>query len=290
MESKATLQREFKKLRDMGLVDARIPDPEHNGNYRFEIESPQEYIRDHIVPSCLEEFPYLIKRANLSPASKILDYGCGWGRLAFAASCFLGSEGSYVGFDINEFAIAENRKCYAAFKNFRFHYIGLDIRENYIYLSENYESASQTKEMPSDRKADEVTLPAEFHGYFDVINTHSVFTHMWKDAIVNVLKQQAQVINHTGVCVNTWLIVDQFARYILNCGLADRRLPYEVDGILTNSRENPLLCTVFKIEDVYEIYQRAGHRILDIEFGSWAGRKNDMTSQDVVVSRPFKNT
>jgi len=167
-------------------------------------------------------------------------------------------------------------------------YLSLSITENYIYQSENYTPLVQLREVQSNTTGASIRLPEEYRNYFDVAWSLSVFTHMWRDSIINTLMEQSKVVNYSGICVNTWLIVDEFARYIMKCGVADRQLPFEVNGALTYSLDNPLVCTAYKIQDVYEIYQKAGHEILDIEFGSWAGRKNEVSYQDVVISRSFK--
>jgi hypothetical protein len=34
-----------------------------------------------------------------------------------------------------------------------------------------------------------------------------------------------------------------------------------------------------------DIYRRAGHEIVEIRFGSWSGRENNVSYQDIVVSK-----
>ena len=65
---------------------------------------------------------------------------------------------------------------------------------------------------------------------------------------------------------------------------------FDFGDFLTYSRENPLVCTAFKIEN-FEFYEKADLEILDIEHGSWRGKyfKNSASHyQDIIISRAKK--
>jgi hypothetical protein len=109
---------------------------------------------------------------------------------------------------------------------------------------------------------------------------------MHRQSIINVLRDFSGILKPDGLCVNTWLAIDEFAAYALSCKLADRALPYEVDGFLTYSKENPLVCSAYRLHAIQEIYAAAGHTIVSILWGSWSGRGNGLTYQDVVISTP----
>ena len=79
--------------------------------------------------------------------------------------------------------------------------------------------------------------------------------------------------------------MDEFADYALRCGVADRTLPFRINGALSSSEDNPLTCTAYELSTVKQIYRDAGHEIVDILFGSWAGRDNGVTYQDIVISK-----
>ena len=87
--------------------------------------------------------------------------------------------------------------------------------------------------------------------------------------------------------VFTWLILDDRNRLAVDNGKADRKLPYEINNIFTYSELNPLVCTAYRLNDLLKIYHLSGHEIINIEFGSWSGigRNNQLTYQDVVISR-----
>jgi hypothetical protein len=136
------------------------------------------------------------------------------------------------------------------------------------------------------RKAVDVR-PQEFIGRIaDIQYSSSVMTHMWIEAIWKLLENLNQVVKPNGYCVNTWLIVDEFAEYSLRCGLADRILPYTVRGARTYSMQNPLMCTAYDLATVHDAYARTGQEIMQILWGSWSGRGNGVHYQDIVLSRP----
>jgi hypothetical protein len=108
---------------------------------------------------------------------------------------------------------------------------------------------------------------------------------MWLDAISRLLTNLNSVVKPGGICVNTWLIVDEFARYSLNCGVADRVLPYKVNDAYTTSLTNPLMCTAYDLADVQRAYEKAGHEVVKILWGTWSGRDNGVHYQDIVISR-----
>ena len=110
---------------------------------------------------------------------------------------------------------------------------------------------------------------------------------MWPEDIAHVLRQFSLVMRPGGLCINTWLMVDDFARYILKCDLADRKLPHRVRDALTYSLDNPLTCAAYEETTVRGIYRDAGHEIIDLLPGSWSGRDNGVHYQDIVISRPI---
>jgi SAM-dependent methyltransferase len=258
--------------------DRRIPPPAVNYNAIFDGDR-EAYRHAFIADACLKELPSLIRIADLKPSSTLFDYGCGLGRLAYPASNYLDQTGCYLGYEPNPDALAFLKGAYSDRPNFRFFGDVLQTEEDYVAIQ-------QGRMRTEGKSAESVDLLKFIDTQIDVQWSMSVFTHMWPDAIVHILKQMKPLVG-AGICVNTWLIVDDYAAYILRCGLADRTLPHRVNGALTYSLENPLICTAYELTTVRDIYARAGHRIIDILWGSWSGRENGITYIDVIVSRPM---
>jgi len=238
---------------------------------------PERYVRSFKESACLRELPFLMRRAGLTPSSALLDYGCGMGRLAYAASKYLQDDGAFYGYEPNQTALSFLRAAYSNRRNFGFDGRELRNEEDYVAIQEG--KARRNGIAAEDVDLDFIARP------IDVQYSHSVFTHMWAEPIVHVLKSLKKVVRPDALCVNSWLIVDDFAAYVLRCGLADRELPHRVNGIWTYHTENPLVCAAYELADVKDIYARGGHEIVDILWGSWAGRDNGVVYQDIVISR-----
>lgn len=259
--------------------DNRIPPPGINYN-QARCRTLDEYIDLFRRDACAKELPFLVDKCGLTPESTLLDYGCGLGRLAYAASNYLTS-GRYVGYEPNQQALSFLRSAYQGRNGFRF--TGEELQGDDDYVGLQLGAASSAGVAATDVDLSSLQGLGARAQY-----SSSVFTHMWIPAIERVLHSLRSAMAPEGICVNSWLIVDSFAEYGMRCGIADRTLPHEVKGALTYSLDNPLVCTAYRIDTVREIYRRGGHEVLDILWGKWSGRQrhNDVHYQDLVVSRP----
>jgi SAM-dependent methyltransferase len=266
---RARLMREWHRQ-----TDSRIPPPTVNYN-QYPSWRLESYVRVFKERACLRELPFLMK-LGMKPESSMLDYGCGLGRVAYAASQYL-TTGRYFGWEPNAQARAFLREAYRNYPNFLFDGDELRLEDDYVAISGGA-TRGGGKRASEVELASLVTEPVQFQ------YSSSVTTHMWLDDIQRVLRQFRDLVQ--GYCVNTWLIVDDFAEYVMRCGLADRRLPLVVNGAFVKAAENPLDCTAYRLNDVLACYEAAGHEVVDVKYGSWSGRDNGIHYQDVVVSRP----
>jgi SAM-dependent methyltransferase len=260
------------------VTDKRIPPPEINFNQN-ERSSLDSYVDVFRRDACIRLLPFLMNHAGLTPGGSILDYGCGLGRLAYAASHFLTQDGAYFGYEPNQDALRFLKSAYSDLSNFHFGGAQLTKTADYIAVKEN-------RGNPEGIEATDVDIADLVNRSIDVQFSSSVFTHMWMEPIIGVLQQFTKLLSIQGTCVNTWLIIDDFAAYTLRCGVADRKLPFKINGAWTYLEENPLMCTAYELKDVEAVYAAAGHKIEAILWGSWSGRDNGTTYQDIVISRP----
>jgi SAM-dependent methyltransferase len=258
-------------------LEPEIPPPATNYN-QGKLGGRAGYARLFKSDACLKELPFLMQRCGLTPHSALLDYGCGFGRLGYAASRYLADDGAYFGYEPNQTALAFLKQAYGHRKNFAFGGEELCFEEDYIAVRAAGARAAGASPTAVDL-SNLVTRPLRAQW------TSSVFSHMWIEPIVHVLRSVRDLLEPDGLCVNTWLCVDDFAAYVLRCGLADRTFPSKINGALTTTASNPLACVAYEIATVREIYDRAGHVIEDILWGSWSGRENDVIYLDIVISR-----
>jgi len=74
----------------------------------------------------------------------------------------------------------------------------------------------------------------------------------------------------------------------MRMGYSDRELKYDFGDFLTYDKNNPLVCTAYKLHFILDLYKNAGMEIIDIQKGAWRGEgiSNDFQHyQDVIISR-----
>ena len=270
---------------NVGHVWPPIPRPSINFN-QTPSKSISEYIDVYLSRSRDLELPFLIDTGSLGESTCVLDFGCGLGRLAGAFAMSNGAYGRYFGYEPETVALDWLKSAYSGNEFFRFGGSPLPHDMNYVTNSGSLGTAAKSFEDRVGALPDPQVLANLLDGHkFNLQFSSSVFTHMWGVDIVETIKRFRPIATKDAVFVNTWLIVDEFAQDALNSGTADRKLPIEVGGVLTYSHSNPLVCTAFRLNEVERIYQEAGHEIQDILYGSWSGRSNGVTYQDIVISK-----
>ncbi len=268
--------------------DARIPDPKLNYNQEPVGLSLASYLGEFTSQACKKELPALLEIAEVRDDTErftFLDYGCGLGRLGYAFTERFDRDPRrrYLGYEIHPDAVAFLEMAYEGYPN-------VALFSDRLALSDSYVEIRQAADAPPDGVvAERVELAARITEPVDLQFSHSVFTHMYREGITHVLDELRAIMTAGGLCVNTWLLVDDEVRANLKAGRADRKLPIIGDGFLTYSVENPLMCTAYFREVAESIYAAAGHEIVDVQWGTWSGRPptQGFTYQDVIISRPL---
>jgi SAM-dependent methyltransferase len=269
-------------------------------NYNTAETSAQEYTEKfaseylgNFLPRCLE---VLEGQFMLGAVPRILDIGCCLGPMAFAYAALReavrplkanATKGlGYVGIDIRADAVSWLRQAYQ------------DQPDCLFHLHEAAKSADYVGDFGADRKNTATTwaqsdgtecdfrLPMSFMA--DLQWSSSFFTHLTPQAVEHALAFVASSLSPEGRAVNTWLIVDTHSCLALASGAADRQLPVDAGHYLTYSKENPLVCTAYKLPFIVDAYARAGLQIVSIERGHWRGgttRNLFGHYQDVIISR-----
>ena len=143
---------------------------------------------DIVGPNSKEEFESsadslfeLLKKIGIRPESKILDVGCGTGRITSKLIGYLSDHGFYFGVDIAPEAIEFCEK------HFR--------RENFKFLQNNF------KKIPINNQK------------FDFVLIHSVFTHMYPDEIQVCLKECIKIVEKTSIILADIFITKESKDY-----------------------------------------------------------------------------
>ena len=133
---------------------------------------------------------------GLQPADRVLDIGCGCGRIAVHLAEFLAPDGSYAGFDIDAECI-EWCQSNIEGRDTRFHFTHLDV------WSASYNPAGTLR-------PDRVTLPYP-RASFDRVLISSVFTHMTEDGIHRYLAEVSRVVKPRGTVLVSALLMNEDA-------------------------------------------------------------------------------
>lgn len=216
---------------------------------------------------------HFVALGGLTPRDRVLDIGCGIGRMARPLAGFLDAAGggAYDGFDINAEGIAWCRTHYEAAGHPEFAFVVADI------FNTRYNPAGT-------QAAAAFTFPYD-DGTFGFALATSVFTHLVEDAASRYVAEAARVLREGGTLFATWLLLDDNSRAAVRAGRA--ALPFRTgpDGE-TSAVIDPAVpedAIAFDRAWLEDLYTRNGLTITAIHEGTWRGSAGP-TYQDVVVA------
>jgi SAM-dependent methyltransferase len=218
-----------------------------------------------------EELTDLLRRhGKLRRSDRVLDLGCGLGRLAIPLQRVL-TRGSYEGLDIVEGIIEWNRVNVSGVSpHFGFHH--LDV-------------ASSTYNPGEGRPAEEVTFPFP-DGEFSFAFAFSLFSHLDPAGTCRYLAELARVLRPGGRAVLTFLLLDEEARRRAAESLTDISLPHAWEHGLLASIEEPEAAVAYDAEWILERIAEVGLSLTSpIRWGQWSGRPSGLSYQDVLLLR-----
>ena len=210
----------------------------------------------------------VIQYAQLKPNGKILDVGCGIGRLAVPLTKYLNKDGIYVGFDIVEFGINWCKKNITS-KYPNFHFLFVDLKNDLYNLSTNKEAKDFEFPYPKD--------------YFDTVVLTSVFTHMMPLDVKQYLKQIFLVLKSGGKCLATFFIINEEVKRNMNEKKSNFVFSHSYDGYYLMDSSVKEANVAFDEEYLRTMIKDCGLSIESIYYGSWSCKKEALDFQDVIV-------
>jgi SAM-dependent methyltransferase len=207
--------------------------------------------------------------AALGRDDRVLDVGCGIGRMARPLAGYLGAAGSYDGFDVNRDGITWCRDRYAAHPNFRFQVADLHNRR---YNPEGTQSA------------DAYVFPYA-DASFDLVICTSVLTHLLEGEADHYLAEIGRVLAPRGRVLGTWFLLDDDSRAAIAGGRAG--LPFlDPDGpVAVVSDEMPEEAVAYDTTWVADAHRRHGLEVASVHPGTWRGDDDGASFQDLVIGR-----
>lgn len=216
----------------------------------------------------------ILRRHGLRDDHRLLDIGCGYGRLA-AGLATSGFGGTYVGFDILRKHIRWCRQNITPATAGQYQFRHVDVR-NSRYNPSGVILAQETR------------FPAR-GGQFDFASMFSVFTHFYEADIRRYLEELRRVLRPGGIAVTTWFLFDAER---LPAATDPERTRFPMDNMINAVTRytlpaDPLRAIAYDEDFAQAMIRDAGLEVMRIVRGSWCGGDTDPYFQDlIVVAKP----
>ncbi len=211
----------------------------------------------------------LVNQGGLMPHYRVLDIGCGIGRLAVPLTKYLDNDGSYEGFDIVKSGISWCKgKISKPFPNFNF--LHIDLKNNLYNLK-------------TSNEAKNFVFPYNDCD-FDIVFLFSVFSHMLPDDVNNYLNQIHRVLKDGGICIATFFILNDESYSLM--GKNDvLQFKYDKETHVLLDKSVKEANVAYKENLLFQMIENNNLKIEKVNYGFWSGRlkKNCIDFQDTLI-------
>jgi SAM-dependent methyltransferase len=209
-----------------------------------------------------------IDLGGLTAEDDVLDVGSGIGRIAVGLTGFL--DGRYEGFDVVRKGVTwSQQEITPRYPNF--HFQRADI------FNKRYNRGGH--ELARDYR-----FPYE-DGSFDFIFLASVFTHLLPDDAEHYVEEIGRVMRPGGTCFATFFILDQQSLQLISEGRSTPSFLVAGDGYRTMRKRHPEVAVAYPGTRIAGWFDAAGLTSRTTYPGSWSGRPDWSSYQDIVVAR-----
>lgn len=212
---------------------------------------------------------HFVRRGGLMPGERVLDIGCGVGRMALPLTQYL-EDGRYHGIDVIAPAIAWCESVITrAYPAFTFGH--LDV-------------AHPIYNPGGTMAADQVTLPVA-DGSADFVVLVSVLTHLDEPALARYAREISRVLAPGGRCFATAFLLNRPSRAGLARRTARPAFPDSPEArVLHADPEAPLAAVAFDEDLLLARFLEAGlRRKRPAAYGAWSGRDHGVSFQDICI-------
>jgi SAM-dependent methyltransferase len=211
---------------------------------------------------------YFEKYAGLHPGSRVLDVGCGIGRMAVPLTEVLHpDQGFYEGFDVVKTGIdwCQNRIT-PDFPHFRFQYVPL---LNDLYRTDGGDATTFRFPYPD--------------AHFDLVILTSVFTHMLPDETEHYLKEIHRVLQPGGRVFASFFLWNETAE--AHRDRAGFKFPHDLGHYRLMSRRVKSANVAYDETYLRQQVKDLGYTIAHLHYGTWSGRPRSecLDFQDIIV-------
>ena len=212
---------------------------------------------------------FFVDLGGLTPGERVLDIGCGIGRMAVPLTEYLSHEGRYEGFDIVEPGIRWCTKTITPrFPHFRFQVADL---YNKTYNPKGKYSATDYPFPYPDAS-------------FDFALATSLFTHLLPRDTDHYIQEISRVLAPGGRCFATFFLLNAESEGLIAQGKSERSFSHPVPGCRVNNPDVPEDAVAYPEEELIALIARHGLRLRGpIRYGKWPGRSEWLSYQDVLI-------
>jgi SAM-dependent methyltransferase len=109
---------------------------------------------------------------------------------------------------------------------------------------------------------------------------------MLPDGVGNYLGEIRRVLKPGGRCLITWFLLNAESGALIRESASSLEFTHPIGDCLTTNPETPEEAICYRLEHVIALYQRVGLQLEPpIRYGSWCGRKDYLSYQDICIGR-----
>ena len=240
---------------------------------RGQLHLPPLWLRD-VGPDDFEKagkefLDLFIRLGNLQSDERVLDIGCGCGRVALPLTEHLSQTGTYVGMDVTAKPVMWCQKNITPqYPNFQFYHMDLYNKR----YNPNGRSLAKDYTFPFDNES------------FDFIFLTSVFTHLLPADTENYLNQISRLLSQNGRAFITFFLLNDIQQT-----LASQRknsIKFIFGSGPYRMRDESIPESAVAYDEVYlrKLLTQCGLEILGpIHYGTWSGRTDGLSYQDILM-------